>query len=97
MKFKKSLKVLKRIGDDFFAQRVEESLKNIVINGAFFDELGFYYIGPVDGHDFKAIKRYTGKSQRKSKALRSSACSDAKRQRVSLKQRPILKNIMVFT
>ncbi len=39
-----------------FAQRVEESLKNIVINGAFFDELGFYYIGPVDGHDLKQLK-----------------------------------------
>jgi len=38
-----------------FARRVEESLKNIVINGAFFDELGFYYFGPVDGHDIKQL------------------------------------------
>ncbi|MDE0330918.1 MAG: 1-deoxy-D-xylulose-5-phosphate synthase [Nitrospinae bacterium] len=30
--------------------RVEESLKNIIVPGILFEELGFRYIGPVDGH-----------------------------------------------
>ncbi len=30
--------------------RVEESLKNIIAPGILFEELGFRYIGPVDGH-----------------------------------------------
>ena len=33
-----------------FMDRVEESLKNIIAPGILFEELGFRYIGPVDGH-----------------------------------------------
>ena len=34
-----------------FARRVEESLKNLVLPGVLFQELGLRYFGPVDGHD----------------------------------------------
>ncbi len=32
-------------------RRLDESLKGLVLPGIFFEELGFRYIGPVDGHD----------------------------------------------
>ncbi len=33
------------------ASRMEEHIKGMVIPGTFFEELGFNYIGPIDGHD----------------------------------------------
>ncbi len=33
-----------------FMDRVEDSLKNIIVPGILFEELGFRYVGPVDGH-----------------------------------------------
>lgn len=37
------------------ARRAEEHLKGMVIPGTLFEELGFNYIGPIDGHDIKAL------------------------------------------
>lgn len=34
------------------AERVKDSLKYLFVSGVFFEELGFTYLGPVDGHDF---------------------------------------------
>ncbi len=34
-----------------FAKNVEESAKNLFSAGMFFEELGFRYFGPIDGHD----------------------------------------------
>ncbi len=34
-----------------FAHRLEESVKNMVLPGMLFEELGFHYFGPVDGHN----------------------------------------------
>ncbi|MEP7325097.1 MAG: 1-deoxy-D-xylulose-5-phosphate synthase [Gemmatimonadota bacterium] len=34
-----------------FAKNVEESAKNLFSNGMLFEELGFRYFGPFDGHD----------------------------------------------
>ena len=34
-----------------FAQKLEESLKGLILPGVIFEEMGFNYIGPVDGHD----------------------------------------------
>src|ERR687889_1517302 len=34
-----------------FARNVEESVKNLFSPGMFFEELGFRYFGPIDGHD----------------------------------------------
>ena len=33
------------------AGKAEDLLRNIVTGGTLFSELGFYYIGPVDGHN----------------------------------------------
>ena len=39
------------------AERVKDSLKYLVVNGVFFEELGFTYLGPIDGHDFAELER----------------------------------------
>jgi len=36
-------------------RRLEESMKNMVIKGAFYEDLGFNYIGPVNGNDLKEL------------------------------------------
>ncbi|PLR38052.1 1-deoxy-D-xylulose-5-phosphate synthase [Chimaeribacter arupi] len=36
-------------------RRTEEHLKGMVVPGTLFEELGFNYIGPVDGHDVQAL------------------------------------------
>ena len=37
------------------ARRVEEYARGLFTGGTLFDELGFYYVGPVDGHDVGAL------------------------------------------
>jgi 1-deoxy-D-xylulose-5-phosphate synthase len=37
------------------ARRSEEHLKGMVLPGTLFEEMGFNYIGPIDGHDLKAL------------------------------------------
>ncbi len=34
------------------AERVKDSLKYLLVSGMFFEELGFTYLGPVDGHNY---------------------------------------------
>ncbi|MBT2693398.1 1-deoxy-D-xylulose-5-phosphate synthase [Bacillus sp. ISL-55] len=34
------------------AERIKDSLKYLFVSGIFFEELGFTYLGPVDGHDY---------------------------------------------
>lgn len=34
------------------AERIKDSLKYLLVSGVFFEELGFTYLGPVDGHNF---------------------------------------------
>ena len=36
-------------------RRMEEYARGLVTGGTLFDELGFYYVGPVDGHDVRAL------------------------------------------
>ncbi len=38
-----------------FAKRAEEHVKGMVTPGTMFEEFGFNYIGPIDGHDFDAL------------------------------------------
>lgn len=38
------------------AERIKDSLKYLVVSGIFFEELGFTYLGPVDGHNFEALQ-----------------------------------------
>jgi 1-deoxy-D-xylulose-5-phosphate synthase len=38
-----------------FAKRAEEHFKGMVIPGTLFEEFGFNYIGPIDGHDLNVL------------------------------------------
>jgi 1-deoxy-D-xylulose-5-phosphate synthase len=38
------------------AERVKDSLKYLLVSGMFFEEMGFTYLGPVDGHDLEDLK-----------------------------------------
>jgi 1-deoxy-D-xylulose-5-phosphate synthase len=38
-----------------FAKRAEEHVKGMVTPGTLFEEFGFNYIGPIDGHDLNAL------------------------------------------
>jgi 1-deoxy-D-xylulose-5-phosphate synthase len=40
---------------EHFAYKVDESVKNIFMPGMLFQELGFRYVGPVEGHDLDAL------------------------------------------
>ncbi|VAW92761.1 1-deoxy-D-xylulose 5-phosphate synthase [hydrothermal vent metagenome] len=42
------------------ARRAEEHMKGMVIPGTLFEELGFNYIGPIDGHDLKTLTTTLG-------------------------------------
>ncbi|RJP26300.1 MAG: 1-deoxy-D-xylulose-5-phosphate synthase [Candidatus Omnitrophota bacterium] len=37
-------------------QKVEESIKSLIVPGVFFEELGFRYFGPIDGHDVHLLE-----------------------------------------
>ncbi len=51
-----SKKVLSRIPPAWdFARQVEEHMKGLVAPGMLFEELGFNYIGPIDGHDLPTL------------------------------------------
>lgn len=37
------------------AERIKDSLKYLFVSGIFFEELGFTYLGPVDGHNYEDL------------------------------------------
>ena len=37
------------------ARRAEEHVKGLIVPGTLFEELGFNYVGPIDGHDLRAL------------------------------------------
>lgn len=37
------------------AERLKDSLKYMLVSGVFFEELGFTYLGPVDGHNYEDL------------------------------------------
>ncbi|PIZ04509.1 MAG: 1-deoxy-D-xylulose-5-phosphate synthase [Gammaproteobacteria bacterium CG_4_10_14_0_8_um_filter_38_16] len=37
------------------AKKTETHLKNMIVPGALFEELGFNYVGPIDGHDLPTL------------------------------------------
>ncbi|GJM44869.1 MAG: 1-deoxy-D-xylulose-5-phosphate synthase 1 [Gemmatimonadota bacterium] len=37
------------------AHRIKESLKNLLVPGVMFEELGFKYYGPIDGHNLQEV------------------------------------------
>ncbi len=38
------------------AERVKDSLKYLLVSGVFFEELGFTYLGPIDGHNYDDLQ-----------------------------------------
>jgi len=51
-----SKKVLSKIPQAWeLARKTEEHMKGMVSPGTLFEELGFYYIGPIDGHDLERL------------------------------------------
>jgi 1-deoxy-D-xylulose-5-phosphate synthase len=51
-----SKKVLSRMPPMWeLARRAEEHVKGLIVPGTLFEELGFNYIGPIDGHNLKAL------------------------------------------
>jgi 1-deoxy-D-xylulose-5-phosphate synthase len=51
-----SKKILKRMPTVWeLARRSEEHMKGMVLPGTMFEEMGFNYIGPIDGHDLGAL------------------------------------------
>lgn len=39
------------------ARRIKESIKNLIVPGIIFEELGFRYFGPIDGHNVEFLSR----------------------------------------
>jgi 1-deoxy-D-xylulose-5-phosphate synthase len=53
-----SKKVLRRIPAAWeLARRSEEHVKGMILPGTMFEEMGFNYIGPIDGHDVLGLVR----------------------------------------
>jgi 1-deoxy-D-xylulose-5-phosphate synthase len=50
---KKALKKMPSVWE--IARRTEEHVKGMVVPGTLFEELGFNYIGPIDGHDMEML------------------------------------------
>lgn len=60
-KFKKETKAfienIPKLGGPFskIAQKAEETLKGLFLPGILFEELGFNYVGPIDGHNIELL------------------------------------------
>lgn len=50
---KKMLRLVPSVWE--FARRAEEHMKGMIIPGTLFEELGFNYFGPIDGHDLDTL------------------------------------------
>ena len=50
---KKALSGIPSVRD--YARRWEEHIKGMIMPGTLFEELGFYYAGPIDGHDINTL------------------------------------------
>lgn len=44
-------------------ERFKDSLKYLLMSGIFFEELGFTYLGPINGHDLRALKQVFERAQ----------------------------------
>ncbi len=56
--FRETLKMVISAFSKRFSQKAgkaEDMLRNLVTGGTLFSELGFYYVGPIDGHDVENL------------------------------------------
>lgn len=44
-------------------EAVKESVKQLVVPGMFFEELGLKYVGPIDGHDISQVEQAVSRAQ----------------------------------
>lgn len=60
------LRRLPRVGPKFLRlmERLKDSLKYLVIPGMLFEELGFTYLGPIDGHSIAQLKEVLQQASR---------------------------------
>ncbi|MDA8421757.1 MAG: 1-deoxy-D-xylulose-5-phosphate synthase [Nitrospiraceae bacterium] len=65
---KNFLQGIPRVGESMFnlAKKAEDSIKGLMVPGMLFEDLGFQYIGPIDGHNiahlletFSNIRKFT--------------------------------------
>jgi 1-deoxy-D-xylulose-5-phosphate synthase len=68
METKHFLQGIPKVGESMFnlAKKAEDSIKGLMVPGMLFEDLGFQYVGPLDGHNidhlletFKNIKDFT--------------------------------------
>lgn len=54
---KSILKNIPKVGESMIkvARRAEDSFKGLIVPGMLFEELGFEYVGPIDGHRFDVL------------------------------------------
>jgi 1-deoxy-D-xylulose-5-phosphate synthase len=62
-KVRKLLPSIPVVGDqaDRWLQQMKDAIKASVHGGMLFEELGFAYIGPIDGHDLRTLRSYLEK------------------------------------
>ena len=48
-------RVVRKIGLEGWTKKAEHSVRNFAMGGDLFDALGFYYVGPIDGHDLDVL------------------------------------------
>ena len=62
-KLRKLLPSIPLVGDqaDRWLQQMKDAIKASLHGGMLFEELGFAYIGPIDGHDMKTLRHYLEK------------------------------------
>ena len=55
-----------KYGDKVVSQirRAKSSFKQLVVPGMFFEDMGVTYLGPVDGHDIRAMVRMLGEAKK---------------------------------
>ncbi|MTI94879.1 MAG: 1-deoxy-D-xylulose-5-phosphate synthase [Firmicutes bacterium] len=59
------LRRIPAIGDTVYKtmDRVKSSLKYLLVSGMIFEELGFTYLGPIDGHNIGAMQKVLAKAK----------------------------------
>ena len=50
-------------------RRTKSSLKQLVVPGMFFEDMGLTYLGPVDGHDINAMVRVFNEAKKRKQAV----------------------------
>ncbi|QCX32689.1 1-deoxy-D-xylulose-5-phosphate synthase [Caloramator sp. E03] len=61
------LKKIPTVGNNLYkgAEKLKESLKYLLVQGMLFEEMGFTYLGPIDGHDIQRISEVLERAKNK--------------------------------